>query len=138
MITARFASLEDVKEVVCDNEIYNRVNDDNCPPKEEFEIPISGYTYVGGYVGDKVASMFIVHGSEMHYMVLKRYRKYARELLTESFKVWPYKVFVSIPECYKEVINFAKNYGFKEVDIEKKSHKKNGILHDVRILVYEV
>ena len=138
MITAGICPLEDVKAVIYDDEIYERVTDDNCPPKEQFEIPPEGYIAIGGYIEGKIASIFLVHGNKMHFMVLKNYRKYARQLLDESFKCYPFKVYVEIPASHKPVINFAKNYGFKEIKIEKMAHKKNGQLYDVHTLEYGV
>lgn len=138
MITAYLCPIEDVRAVIYDDEIYNRITDDNCPPKEYFVLPESGYISVGGYVDSKIASMFLVHGDKMHFMVLKPYRKYARKLLKESFKVYPFNVYVEIPSCYMEVINFAKKFGFIEVGIEEKAHKKNGELYNVHTLEYEV
>lgn len=138
MITAHLCDIEDVKTVIYDDEIYDRVTDDNCPSKEYFELPESGYISVGGYVDGIIASMFIVHDNKMHFMVLKPYREYAGKLLKESFKVYPFNVYVEIPSCYMEVINFAKNYGFEEVKITENAHKKNGKFYSVYTLEYEV
>ena len=120
------------------DELYDRITDDNCPPKEEFKLPSEGYEAVGGYVDGKIASLFMVHDKKMHFMVLKPFRKFARELLDASFKVWPYTVYCEIPSLYKTVINFAKRYGFKETKLELLAHKKNGKLYDIHTLEYEV
>lgn len=137
MIKAHLCEYRDIAAVILDDEIYDRIIDDNCPPKERFIAPESGYIYVGGYVSGKIASAFIVHDGKMHFMVLKPYRKHARKLLRESFKAYPFNVYVEIPACYMEVINFAKNYGFEEVKIEENAHKKNGKLYAVHTLEYE-
>lgn len=138
MITASFCGIEDVNAVIFDDEIYDRIIDDNCPAKEYFIMPDSGYISVGGYVNGEISSIFIVHGKKMHFMVLKPYRKHAIELLKESFKIHPFDVYVEIPSCYIEVVNFAKNFGFKEIKIEESAHKKNGMLYNVHTLEYGV
>lgn len=138
MITAKFVEADEVKSVIFDNELYDRITDDNCPPKEEFKIPEEGCKFIGGYLFDKLVSLFIVHGNKMHFMVLKPYRKYSKVLLDACFGRWPYSVYCEIPSLYKSVLNFAKKYGFKEVYVELKSHKKNGQLYDVHRLIYEV
>ena len=138
MITAAFAPMEDVKKLIYNDELYDRITDDSCPPKEDYILPEEGYIAVGGYIGGEIASLFMVHGKKMHFMALKQYRKQARLLLKESFKVYPYDVYCAIPSLYMSVINFAKNYGFKETSVESRAHKKNGILYDIHILEYEV
>lgn len=137
MITIKIAPIEDVKTVVFDSELYDRITDDNCPSKEDFTLPTDGYTAIGGYIHGKIASMFIVHDSKLHFMVLKPYRLYAWELLRDSFKFYPHNVYVQIPSLYRPVINFAKNFGFIETKIDKKAHKKDNRLYDVHTLTYE-
>ena len=134
---AAFAPYEDVKTVIYDDEIYDRITDDNCPPKKEFVLPESGYVAVGGYVGD-IASLFMVHGDKMHFMVIKEYRKHSKDLLDLSFELYPRNVYCEIPSLYRSVINFALNYGFKETAISKLIYRKNGLFYNVHRLEYEV
>lgn len=138
MITIKLAPRKDIKAVIFDDEIYDRITDDNCPPKELFELPQDGYVAIGGYIHGKIASMFIVHDDKLHFMVLKPYRLYAWELLRDSFKFYPHNVYVQIPSLYKPVINFAKNFGFKETLVTEKTHKKNNCWYDIHTLTYEV
>lgn len=133
-----YASKLDIETVIFDAEIYERISDDNCPPKEKFKVPFNDAEYIGGYVEGEIASLFVVHDKKMHFMVLKKFRKYARELLNASFCMRPKDVYCVIPSLYPEVINFAKNYGFKQTAVHKNAHLKNGILYDNHILVYEV
>ena len=58
-------------------------------------------------------------------MVLKKHRKHARKLLDASFKRRPKPVYCEIPSLYMSVINFAKKYGFVEINKEPRAHKKN-------------
>ena len=136
MITVKYAPYRDVTAIVYDKELYDRMSDDSCPVREKFVMPKNGYVAIGGYIDNKIASLFITHDGKLHFMVLKLYRKYARLLLKASFGLWPHLVYVEIPNCYMEVINFAKRYGFKEIKIEKKIHKKNGQLFNVHTLEY--
>jgi hypothetical protein len=137
MITAGLCSQRDIEAVLMDDEIYDRISNDVSPPKEHFQIPHDGVVYIGGYIDGLIASLFIVHDGLMHFMVLPDYRRFARELLAQSFRLWPFKVRVEIPVLYRPVINFARNFGFKDVGINKEAHLKNGKLHDEYILTYE-
>ncbi len=138
MITAHQPSYEEIVKLVFDDELYDRMTDDNCPPKEEFELPTEGYEAIGGYLYSQIVSLFLVYGDELHFVVLKPYRKHAVKLLDASFKMRPQTVCCKIASLYRPVINFAKNYGFKEIDIEPMAFKKNGQLYDIHKLMYEV
>lgn len=134
MITAAFASKEDVEKLIYDDELYDRITDDNCPPKEEFEMPTEGFQAVGGYIGGKIASLFMVHDSKMHFMVLKPYRKLASKLWMVSIGFMPCSGYCEVPSLYRSLINFAKKHGFIETKIELLAHKKNGKLYDIHTL----
>ena len=138
MITASFAPIEDVRKLVYDDELYDRITDDNCPPKEEFEMPSEGYEAVGGYIDGKIVSLFMVHDKKMHFMVLKPFRKFAGKLWKVSIKFMPCSGYCEVPALYGSLINFAKKHGFIETGIERLAHKKNGKLYDIHTLEYEV
>jgi len=138
MITARSSTTDEIDAIIFDEEIYDRITDDNCPPMNRFRMQYTGGYFISGFVGDEIASLFIVHGKKMHFMVLKPYRRFCHDLMTESFKLWPHDVYVEIPTLYRSVINFVKNFGFQEIDILKDSHLKNGKLYDCHKLTYEV
>lgn len=135
MIVARIAPREDIDRVLFDDDIYDRTTDDNCPPKEDVNIPYDLALYVGGYVNGRIASLYIVHGDKMHFMVLKGCRAHARELLEESIRFHPQRVYCEIPALYMSVINFAKKNGFTETKINKNKHLKNGKLYNIHTLV---
>ena len=138
MIYAMLAPKRDIRKVILNKEIYDRISDDNSPKKEDFIIPYDSSNFIGGYISGKIASLFIVHGKKMHFMVLKEFRKYSKELLEASFVLWPRSVYVEIPSLYQSVINFSKNFGFKEFDILRNGHLKNGVSYDCHKLLYEV
>ena len=139
-IHADWASREDIEAVMFDDEIFDRTNDDFAPRKEDcniFNADLSGFYFIGGYVDGKIASLFIVHDERMHYWVLKDHRVHARKLLDVSFDIWPHRVYVAIPDLYRSVINFAKNYGFVETKIEDASYLKNGQYYNTYYLEYD-
>jgi len=138
MIHADKATYGEVKKIILNREIYDRISDDNSPSREEFIIPFEHANFIGGYVDCKIASLFIVHGKKMHFMVLKEFREHANELLQSSFMLWPRDVYVEIPTLYRSVINFAKKFGFKEICVKENAHLKNGKLYDCHKLTYEV
>lgn len=136
MIESSLATKQEIDRIIYDPEIYDRISDDNCPKLYDFKMDYSAH-FIAGHVGESLASLFIVHGEKMHYMVLKPQRRHAKELLDASFKLWPYPVYVEIPSFYRSVINFAKKYGFTQTSIEKNAHLKNGRAYDVHTLRYE-
>lgn len=139
MICVGLPNKKDIEHILFDDEIYDRITDDNCPDKGGFQIPFKGCIYIGGYIDGHIASLFIVHNdNKMHFMVIKQHRQHAKELLAASFKMWPHDVYVEIPALYQSVINFAKNFGFVETEIKKDDHLKNGTLYDCQKLSYEV
>ena len=126
-------------EVLRDPEIYDRITDDNCPALEDFRMPDGiEATFIAGYAGGNIASLFALHhDNKFHYMVLKPYRKHARDLLKKSLALWGRPVWCEIPACYPEVINFARKSGFYEDKINKDAHMKNGDKYDTHIMRYE-
>ena len=95
--------------------------------------------YIGGYLENKIISLFVVHDFELgnlaHFQVLKDYRMYARGLIKLSLELFNKKVYVRIPALYQSVINFAKHSGFKEISVEKNGILKNGQYYDRTIMV---
>lgn len=136
------ASKEDIERVLFDDEIYGRISDDTCPPKEVVKEYFSygSAVFLGGYINDEIASIYAIEDNgTLHYMVLKPYRKYAGRLYEASFKALPFqRAIVRVPTLYRGLINFAKRYGFEEVGIEPGIYIKNGRSYDRVILIKEV
>ena len=132
MIEIRKPTREDIDLVTFDDEIWQRSNSDNCPSKEELKANYDFYNYfefLGCYLNNKIIALATV-GNEgnFHFEVLKPYRKYARIALNGFVTVLNRDLFCEIPLLYKEVINFAKNNGFKEEgEILGRKFTKNGI-----------
>lgn len=124
----------DAAMVLLDPEIYDRISDDNSPPREAWELP--DIDYWGGYIDGALASVNIEEnfrdGKKIHFQVLKPYRWAARELLDASLPEG--RVYCQIPACFMTTINFARNQGFKVIEVSPKVYEKYGRLHD-RILL---
>ena len=131
----------EAKKVLSDDDIYNRISDDTSPKKESITFP-DGVNYLGGYLGSKLISVFITHGSEYgmmaHFQVLKPYRiKHARELADKFLKIVPRPLYAEFPSLYKPYMNFVKKLGFKEIDMKENVYLKNGNYYDLYVLVLE-
>lgn len=139
MITAAFASLDDIRAVMFDAEIFERTNQDGVPLGGDLaKADLSGWAFIGGYVRGRIASLFIVYGGLMHFWVLRPFRGHARALLDASFRLWPESVRIEIPELYPDVIAFAKAYGFVERGRLAGDFLKGGKYYDKIIMDYEV
>jgi len=136
-LESKIAPHKDVERIILDDEIYDRITHDDCPPKERFVLPKNGYIAIGGYLDGKIASLYMVHGSKMHFMVLKCYRKYSRQLLDSAMNFYSLPVYCEIPTLYRSVINFAKKAGFVLSEIKEKSYLKNGKLYNVEVLKWD-
>lgn len=116
-----------VTEIIHDPELYDRISDDGCPSRI---VPPDGPMYLLGQVDVKDASLFIEHDSKIHYMVLRPFRRHARELLRASIELlgldWMY---CEIPGKYMDTINFAKHAGFVVTNITEPKYLKGGKLY---------
>lgn len=132
MIEIRKPSKEDINLVSFDDEIWQRTSYDNCPTRGELKANDYFYNYfefLGCYLNNKIIALAIVSNQgNFHFEVLKPYRKYARIALNGFLTVLNRDLFCEIPTLYREVINFAKNNGFKEEgEILGREFTKNGI-----------
>lgn len=140
MITAQPASREDIARIMFDDEIFDRTNADGIrrPKLDEFySKDLSGWTFIGTYINGAIAGLFIMNCGQLHFWVLKEFRRHAKELLDAGFECWRADAWCEIPALYKSVINFAKNYGFHEMGTKKGCFMKNGVLYDSKVLRYK-
>ena len=108
----------DVARIIHDPDLYDRMAEDGSPA--QIAIP-KGPDYILG-LAHRPASLLVEHGGKIHFMVLKPYRKRARELWAASLKVLGLrKVYCEIPSKFMETINFAKHVGFVETSISPPS-----------------
>lgn len=126
--------------MIFDSEIFEKSKDDYAPDPRLCDInsaDLSAHEFIGGYVEDEIASLFVVHKGLMHFSVLKKFRMLARELLSSSLEFWGKPVAVEIPSLYRSVINFAINNGFVETHITEDCFVKNGKKYQKHHLRFE-
>lgn len=134
MIEIKNPTEEDILKIITQPEMYDRMSNDYDPPLFEFVFKKFG-DWIGGYVNGEIASLYWVHDfNQMHFMVDKGYREYARDLFYHSQNAWGLPVFCVIPDLYKTTINFAKKAGFTIIKKNKNSFKKNGKIYNEIIM----
>jgi len=147
MITVKEANIAEAEAIILNEDIYDRIADDTCKPREEVNnfrdlgILFDNYEWYAGYVNGNLASLlWIFEDMDVDFMVLPSYRRHARKLFDSSIeKLRPTErsnMWCSIPTCYRAVINFAKKRGFTESGIEEKAYKKRGVFYNNIILIY--
>lgn len=129
---------EEIRKVLCHPVIYECIKSDDNPGPEEFTPPDDA-TYVSGYVDGEIIGIMVYHqveeGLKCHINVLPEYRKqYSTKFARMAFDFGEAKnavIYAEIPECYPNVLSFAKCFGFVETGIIKEKHAKNGVLNNV-------
>lgn len=139
MITVKIPTKEDAAKVFLDEENYNRSADDFSPKREDFNIDVlcsnpDKLKVVGAYVDDKIASIMMEHDGMIHFMLLRKYRKYAHKIADELLKEFPGEIYTKVPSCYQSTLHFTKKHGFVEIGIDKASFTKNGQSYNEHIL----
>lgn len=138
MIEIKKPSIRDINLVLFDDEIFDRISDDNTR-KEGLLFPYQDWDWYGGYINNNIIGLFYIHDDNwMHFAVLKQYRKYASKFLKKCLKEYNKSVYCLIPTMYKSVINFAKKHGFKENGNGQFKYLKNNVFYDNVKLIYEV
>lgn len=129
---------EEIKSILLDDEIYDRITDDFCPDKEDYVL-YKQAKFIGGYVDGKIVGLVIHHDREIHMQVLKQFRReHKRDLLHQAIElIDDDRIYAEIPALFPSVIEFAKQEGFKEDKIIKDCYLKNGKTYDTHIMVYE-
>lgn len=138
MIEIREPSREEIKSILTDPEIYDRITDDDCPSREDYEFSDPfGSQYFGGYVDGRLIGVVIHHDGEIHVNILKDFRReHKSELLREALKrIDRDEVRAEIPSLFPSIIQFAKDEGFREERIVKDGYRKNGKTYDTLIMV---
>ena len=138
----RLATEEEVRRVLLDPEIYDRISNDTCPPVDA-QIPLPPCVlYLGGYLGDKIVALYTLHWVghyRMHFMVLKSNRGYARSLISKFLAATSYfrPLTIEIPSLYPSVIAFARYTGFQTVTVRPADYPKGGRDYDTHVMVLE-
>lgn len=138
MIIRETRDIAEIKNVLCDPEIYARISDDFSPSIDSFEpVPPSDYVY---YLTDEnnIGLVFLHwHNGTMlegHIQVLEDHRHLAHEFAVGVLDwIWnntqAKKILAVIPEIYPDVIGFTKKMGFEQEGEIKGSYQKNGVLY---------
>lgn len=133
-------SPEEIRAVMCDPEIYERISSDDCVSADEWVPASEGEYWVAGYIDGVLAAMFNIHpinpvNWEGHMQVLKPFRHHAHELFNLAI-AWAWdntpaqKITVQIPAIYPEVAQFLKHHGFIVEGVNARSIQKYGVLLD--------
>lgn len=134
----REISAQEAAPVVLDEWVYSRVSGDQSPARESITPP-EDFRYLGGFVGDKLVAVMILHNTELgqtcHFQSLKEYRQYANEFGDGFLALVEGPVYARIPTLYPKVVEFAHRHGFCDIGIEVKSFLKDGISYDRHIMV---
>lgn len=125
-----------IKSVLCNPDIYRCISDDNSPVPDDFEPPLDA-EYIAGCVGDDIIGMMIYHERtgrlKCHIQVLPEYRKeYARQFARMALgRAKNATIYAEIPDCFPNVLAFAKSFGFEETGEIRSDYVRDGISHDV-------
>lgn len=135
MIEIRTPTAKEIESIYFDDEIFDRISDDNTQGFKGVSLPWGKYLMIGGYLNNKIISLVHIHlDGQLHFATLKDYRLHAKEALERSLEKVGFDTWVEIPLLYKSVINFAKKMGYKERGLSSKKHLKNGKEYDKLIL----
>jgi len=138
LIEVRIPDIGDILSILFDDEIYDRISDDTCPPKEDYDFPEHGLKNIGCYLDDKIIGLAIIEeNGKLHFQVLKAYRRHASKCLKACLKEIDDPLFCEIPLLYMSVINFAKKHGFSESGINDDTYIKNNKEHKILKLIYK-
>lgn len=133
MIEIRRPTREDIDKIFFDEEIFDKISDDNCPKKENFIIPYDSFRWFGVYLENNIIGLVMLEPNNyMHFQLLKEYRsKFLNEALEKVFDALEKPIFLEIPALYKNAVLVAKRHQFKENGVSDFIFKKNGISYKV-------
>ncbi len=143
MILKKTTSIDDIKSILCNPAIYDTITEDNSPLAEDFTPVFEDHLYIGGYVKGEIIALMVYHkhldGNKCHVQVLPEFRKeYALKFGEQSLLFrGTLPLYAVIPDLYKNVLEFAKHFGFKVIDKKLNSYVKNGKSYNDNILRFE-
>ncbi len=143
MIVRETKNIEDIKSVLCHPEIYDCIATDESPSIKEFEPPLDNQVYVGGYVEGDIMAVMAYHkfrdGLELHIQVLPEFRrKYAIEFGERALMFRGRKpLYATIPDLYKNVLEYALSFGFEVIERIESTDTKNGKSFTDNVLKYK-
>ncbi len=141
MIVKPTTDINEIKAVLCNKHIYDTITDDNSVNADDYEPDMGGENlYIGGYVKGEIMALMVYHkyldGNSCHVQVLPEFRKeYALKFGEQSLLFrGTLPLYAVIPDLYKNVLEFAKHFGFKVIDKKLNSYVKNGKSYNDNIL----
>lgn len=143
-IKLEYAEEKLVTDIMTDPELWEKIGDDRITRKE-FKFKENGKIIPLSINTDKPIglSLFTLrdHGVYFHPMILKPFRRYARESIKKSID-WYFKHIGSVLMCeipidHKSTINLAKKMGFKESGVNKVGVMRKGKKTELQILRLE-
>ena len=143
MIVKEIDDIDDIKAILCNPAIYDTITEDNSPLAEDFTPVFEDHLYIGGYVKCEIIALMVYHkhldGNKCHVQVLPEFRKeYALRFGEQSLLFrGTLPLYAVIPDLYKNVLEFAKHFGFKVIDKKLNSYVKNGKSYNDNILRFE-
>ena len=140
MIVRETRDIDEIRSILCDPAIYDTITADDSCKANEFTPPLEDHKYFGGYIDNEIFGLMVYHMQDelnlCHVQVLKSHRAaHAREF---GFRVLAERgdepLYAIIPDCYENVLEFAKGFGFEIIGKNRASYTKNGITYDDNVL----
>lgn len=145
MLIVPTTDMKAVKAFISNHEIWDRMSEDGVD-LDSFE-PFGDESNMWLFVFDeKIKGIIYVHidtdcSIGFHPYMLKEFRRDGRDMIKEFFRWFVdnadkrfIKINVTIPDCFKSAVNFAKKTGFTHEGVCRSSYRKNGIVYDRNFL----
>lgn len=126
MIVGRTTDIDEIKSILCHDDIFNDISEGLDVKPEDYEPPLNGFYYLIGYAEGVAFALACFYpfrdGSMVHLNVLKAYRlKYARDFVKEWLYMIKCPLYAEIPTNRKRFINFVKKFSFDSIPNNKDS-----------------
>lgn len=125
MIIGQTKDIEEIKSILCHDDIFSVISEGVDIKPEEYEPSINDY-YLAGYDDGTLFAIACFHvfndGLKFHPNILKSYRlRCARDFVKHSLSVIKCPIYIEIPKNRKRLFNFAIKLGFDSVANNKDS-----------------
>lgn len=126
MIVARTTDINEIKSILCHENIFSYISEGTNVESQDYEPPMADVLYLGGYEKDKIFALACFHafrdGLKFHPNILKGYRlKYGRRFVEYTATMLKCCLYIEIPEARKDLFNFATKLGFDSIANNKDS-----------------